>query len=156
LNIETVMHDAMRVVAPWLHLALDHVYGFVGLLFFSFFGLLGALNKFKFRMLPLLIGATIVWALAGAVVIVREISLLGPANLLKPHGGEAILAAQFIKRMSSTWFAGSTLGAGLIAITMLFERYSKSRPIQFATLVMRTAVFAVALWIYLRTYVLRG
>ncbi len=156
MNIETVMHDAMRMVAPWLHLALDHVYGFVGLLFFSFFGLLGALNKFKFRMLPLLIGATIVWALAGAVVIGSELSLLGPANLLKPHGREAILAAQFIKRMSSTWIAGSILGAGLIAITMLFERYSKSRTVQFASLVMRAAGFAVALWIYLRTYVLRG
>jgi hypothetical protein len=156
LNIETVMHDAMRIVAPWLHLALDQVFGLVGLLFFSFFGLLGALNKYKFRMLPLLVGTTIIWAVAGAVVIVGEISLLGPANLLRPHGREAILAVQFIKRISSTWIAVSTLGAGLIAITMLFERYSKSRTVQFATLVMRTAVFAVALWIYLRTYVLRG
>jgi hypothetical protein len=148
------MHDAMRMVTPWLHLGLDHVYGFVGLLFFSFFGLLGALNKFNFRMLPLLVAATIVWAVAGAVVIVAAIFLLGPANLLKPHGREAILAVQFIKRMSSAWFAGSTLGAGLIAITMLFERYSKSRTVQLANLVMRTAVFAVALWLYLRTYVL--
>ncbi len=150
------MHDAMRTVAPWLHLALDHVFGFAGLLFFSFFGLLGALNKFKFRMLPLLVGATIVWAMAGAVMIVSEISLLGPANLLRPHGREAILAMPFIKRMSSAWFAGSVLGVGLIVITMLFERYSKSRAVQFATLVMRAAVFAVALWIYLRTYVLGG
>ncbi len=150
------MHDATRMVAPWLHLALDHAYGFVGLLFFSFFGLLGALNKFKFRMLPLLVSATIVWAVAGAVLIVGEIGLLGPANLLRPHGRETILGVQFIKRMSSVWFAGSALGAGLIGITMLFERYSKSRTVQFATLVMRTAVFAVALWIYLRTYVLRS
>jgi len=142
------------MVAPWLRLALDHVLGFVGLLFFSFFGLLGALNKFKFRTLPLLVGATIVWAVAGAVMIVSEISLLGSANLLRPHGREAVEAVQSIKRIGSVWFAGSTLGAGLIAITILFERYSKSRTVQFATLVMRTAVFALALWIYLRTYVL--
>ena len=154
MNIETVMHEATRMVGPWLHLALDHVLGFVGLLFFSFFGLLGALNKFKFRMLPLLVGATLVWAMAGAVMIVSEISLLGPANLLRPHGREAIEAVQSIKRIGSVWFAGSTLGAGLIAITMLLERYSKSRTVQFATLLMRTAVFALALWIYLRTYVL--
>ena len=150
------MHDAIRMVVPWLHLALDHVLGFVGLLFFSFFGLLGALNKFNFRMLPLLVGATLVWAVAGAIMIVGEISLLGPANLLRPHGREAILAVQFLKRMSSAWFAGNILGAGFIAITMLFERYSKSRSVQFFTLVLRTAVFAVALWLYLRTYVLRG
>ena len=148
------MHEALRTVAPWLHLALDHVLGFVGLLFFSFFGLLGALNKFKVRMLPFLIGATIVWAVAGVVVIAGEISLLGPADLLRPHGREAILAVQFIKRVSLAWFAGSTIGAGLIGITVLFERYSKSRTVQLASLVMRTAVFAVAFWLYLRTYVL--
>jgi len=56
--------------------------------------------------------------------------------------------------MSFAWFAGSTIGAGLIAITMLFERYSKSGAVQLASLVIRTAIFAVALWIYLRTYVL--
>jgi len=148
------MHDAMRLVAPWLHLALDHVLGFVGLLFFSFFGLLGALNKFKVRLLPFLIGATIIWAAAGVVVIAGEISLLGPDELLRPHGREAILAVQFIKRASFAWFAGSTIGAGLIAITVLFERYSKSRSVKLAGLAMRTAVFAVAFWLYLRTYVL--
>jgi len=148
------MHDALRLVAPWLHLALDHVLGFVGLLLFSFFGLLGALNKFKVRVLPFLIGATIIWAVAGVVVIAGEISLLGPADLLRPHGREAILAVQFIKRAGFAWFAGSIIGAGLIAITVLFERYSKSRSVRLASLAMRTAVFAVAFWIYLRTYVL--
>ncbi len=148
------MHEALRTVAPWLHLALDHVLGFVGLLFFSFFGVLGALNKFKVRMLPFLIGATIVWAVAGVVVIAGEISLLGPADLLRPHGREAVLAVQFIKRLSFAWFAGSIIGAGLIAITVFFERYSKSRAVHLASLVMRTAVFAVAFWLYLRTYVL--
>ena len=144
----------VRIVAPWLHRVMDHVFGFVGLLFFSFFGLLGALNKFKVRLLPFLIGATIIWAAAGVVVIAGEISLLGPDELLRPHGREAILAVQFIKRAGLAWFAGSIIGAGLIGITVLFERYSKSRGVKLATLAMRTAVFAVAFWIYLRTYVL--
>jgi len=148
------MHDAMRLVAPWMHLALDHVLGFVGLLAFSFFGLLGALNKFKVRLLPFLIGATLIWAVAGVVLIAGEVSLLGPGDLLRPHGREAVLAVQFIKRASFAWFAGSTIGAGLIAITVLFERYSKSRSVKLAGLAMRTAVFAVAFWLYLRTYVL--
>jgi hypothetical protein len=150
------MHEALRIVAPWLHLALDHVLGFVGLLFFSFLGLLGALHKFKVRMLPFLVGATIVWAVAGLAVMVGEISLVGPADLLRPHGREAIFAVQFIKRASFAWFAGSTIGAGLIAITVLFEKYSASRAVKVASLVMRTAVFAVAFWMYLRIYVLRG
>ncbi len=145
------MHDATRMVAPWLHLALDHAYGFVGLLFFSFFGLLGALNKFKFRMLPLLVSATIVWAVAGAVLIVGEIGLLGPANLLRPHGRETILGVQFIKRMSSVWFAGSALGAGLIGITMLFERYSKSRTVQFADLRTPKLTARAVDWLWLST-----
>ena len=148
------MHDAMQLVAPWMHLALDHVLGFVGLLLFSFFGLLGALNKFKVRLLPFLIGATLIWAVAGVVLIAGEVSLLGPGDLLRPRGREAILAVQFIKRASFAWFAGSTIGGGLIAITVLFERYSKSRSVKLAGLAMRTAVFAVAFWLYLRTYVL--
>src|SRR5215831_19145722 len=105
------MHDALRLVAPWLHLALDHVLGFVGLLFFSFFGLLGALNKFKVRMLPFLVGATIIWVVAGLVVIVGEIRLVGATRVLAPAGKEALLAVQFIKRISFAWFAGSTIGA---------------------------------------------
>ncbi len=150
------MHDAMRMVAPWLHLALDQALGFVGLLFFSFFGLLGALKKFKIQMMPFLVGATIVWGVAGIVVIGGEVSLLGVPNLLRPQGREAILAVQFIKRASFAWFAGTAIAAGLIGVTVLFERYSKSRSVQLASLAVRTAVFAVALWIYLRTYVLRG
>lgn len=151
-----MIHDVVRIVTPWLHRVMDHVLGFVGLVFFSFFGLLGALNRFQVRILPLLIGATIVWAVAGVVVIVGGIGLLGPANFFHPHGREAILAVQFIKRVSFAWFAGSSIGAGLIVITLVFERYSKSRAVQLASLVIRTAIFAVALWLYLRTYVLQS
>jgi hypothetical protein len=148
------MHDVVRIVTPWLHRAMDHVLGFLGLLFFSFFGLLGALKKYQVRVLPLLVGATIIWAVAGVVMIAGEIGLLGPADFLHPHGREAVLAVHFIKRMSFAWFAGTTIGAGLIAITMLFERYSKSGAVQLASLVIRTAIFAGALWLYLQTYVL--
>ena len=148
------MHPALRAIAPWLHLALDHVLAFVGLLSFSFIGLLGALNKLKVRMLPFLVGATIIWVVSGMVLLVGEVKLVGVGNLLAPASKEATLALQFIKRVSFAWFAGSAIGAGLVAITILFEKYSKSRAAQLVSLAMRTAVFAAAFWIYLRTYVL--
>jgi hypothetical protein len=150
------MHDVMHLAAPWAHLALDQVLGFVGLLFFSFFGLLGALTKFNVRMLPFLVGATIIWGVAGIVVIGGEISPLGLDNIIKPQGREAFLAVQFVKRVAFAWFAGTTIGSGLIVITLLYEKYSKSRAVQLSSLLVRAAVFVVAFWLYLRTYVLRG
>lgn len=150
------MHDLIRSVAPWVQQVLEQVVGFVGLLFFAFFGLLGALAKFRVRILPFLVGATIVWVVLGLVAIGTGARPFGLGGMTTPHVQQAWLSSALVKRAAFAWLAGTGIGIGLIAITVLYEKFGQSRVLHVGSLVMRTAFFLAAFMIYLRLYVIRG
>jgi hypothetical protein len=148
------MYDVSHFVPPWTHLAIDQLLGFVGLLFFSFFGLLGALAKFRVRLLPYLVVATIVWAILGLIAIsARPLELEG---IVSSQIRKAWLSPAFVHRATFAWLAGAVIGTGLITISLVYEKCARSRLLRIGSLLVRTTVFIAAFWIYLRTYVIRG
>jgi hypothetical protein len=73
-----------------------------------------------------------------------------------PHVHQAWLSSALAKRAAFAWLAGTGIGVGLIAITVLYEKFGQSRVLHVGSLVMRTAFFLAAFMIYLRLYVIRG
>jgi hypothetical protein len=150
----THISDITQLAPAWAHSAVDQLVGFTGLLFFSFFGLLGALGKFRVRLLPYLLVGTILWLVLGLIAIGAVPHDVG--GLITPQVRKAWLSPAFVHRATVAWLAGAGIGTGLIAITLIYERCRQSRLLRIGSLVVRTSVFLAAFWLYLRTYVIRS
>lgn len=150
----THIPDVMQLDPTWARPAIDQLVGFVGLLFFSFFGLLGALSKFRVRLLPYLVVATTLWAILGLIAIAPVPYDLG--GVITAQLRKAWLSPALMHRATLAWLAGSGIGIGLIAITLIYERCAKSRLLRIGSLVVRTSLFFAAFWIYLRNYIIRS